>query len=120
MNAVAHDVKIRRRNADRQSYRRGVTPLVLMVAVGGLWVGLLGRLRRRRNDDGPRWYQLVYRLIYRLGFIVWNRAKPPAELVALVEGPPRGRRVARWISAAAPAPIPSAWPPTTGMSPASI
>jgi SAM-dependent methyltransferase len=94
MNAVAHDVKIRRRNVDRQSYRRGVTPLVLMVAVGGLWVGLLGRLRRRRNDDGPRWYQLVYRLIYRLGFIVWNRAKPPAELVALVEGPsalPAGR-----------------------------
>jgi SAM-dependent methyltransferase len=29
----------------------------------------------------------VYRFIYRLGLIIWRRATPPAELVALVEGP---------------------------------
>lgn len=29
----------------------------------------------------------MYRLIYRLGLIVLTRARPPAELVALVEGP---------------------------------
>ncbi|MGH3554050.1 MAG: class I SAM-dependent methyltransferase [Mycobacterium sp.] len=29
----------------------------------------------------------MYWLIYRLGLIVWKRARPPAELVALVEGP---------------------------------
>jgi cyclopropane fatty-acyl-phospholipid synthase-like methyltransferase len=34
-----------------------------------------------------RWYQLVYRLAYRLGLVVWQRASPPSELVALVEGP---------------------------------
>jgi SAM-dependent methyltransferase len=94
MADLAHDVKIRRRNRDGRSDRRGLTLLLLMVAVAGLWVGLLGRLHRRRNDDGPRWYLLVYRIIYRLGFIVWKRANPPAELVALVEGPsalPAGR-----------------------------
>ncbi len=53
------------------------------MALGGLWVGLFGR----RSTDGLRWYQLVYRLIYRLGLIFWRRATPPAELVALVEGP---------------------------------
>jgi methylase of polypeptide subunit release factors len=39
-------------------------------------------------------YQLVYRLIYRLGLIFWRRATPPAKLVTLVEGPsalPAGR-----------------------------
>ncbi len=41
----------------------------------------------RRSTDGPRWYQLVYWLIYRLGLIVWKRGRPPAELVALVQGP---------------------------------
>lgn len=34
-----------------------------------------------------RWYQLVYRLIYRLHLIVWQRPHPPADLVRLVEGP---------------------------------
>lgn len=94
MTADAHDVKIGRRNADRQSNRRCFTPLVLVVAVGGLGVGLFGRRRRRGTDDGLRWYQLVYRLVYRLGLIVWKHPNPPAELVALVEGPsalPAGR-----------------------------
>jgi hypothetical protein len=56
---------------------------VTVGAVGGLCAGLLGR----RRTDGPRWYQLVYWLIYWLRLIVWNRARPPAELVVLVDGP---------------------------------
>lgn len=49
---------------------------------------------RRGRAERLRWYQLVYWLIYRLGLIVWKRATPPAELIALVEGPaplPAGR-----------------------------
>lgn len=52
------------------------------------------RLRRRRDPGGPRWYQLIYRLAYRLGLTIWQRPTPPAGLVALVEGPaalPPGR-----------------------------
>lgn len=54
----------------------------------------------RAIDEHPniralRWYQMVYRFMYRLGLsMVWERAAPPAELVALVEGPgalPAGR-----------------------------
>lgn len=43
---------------------------------------------------GMRWYQVVYRLLYRLGLVVWQRSVPPAGLVALIEGPqalPPGR-----------------------------
>lgn len=69
---------------------------------------------RRGRAERLRWYQLVYWLIYRLGLIVWKRATPPAELIALVEGPHPCRRVARWISAAAPAPTPSTSPATAG------
>jgi SAM-dependent methyltransferase len=43
----------------------------------------------RRAAQGLRWYQLVYRPAYRLGLIVWQRASPPADLVALIEGPAR-------------------------------
>jgi SAM-dependent methyltransferase len=43
----------------------------------------LGSRRRHR----VRWYRIVYGLIYRLGLIVWQRRTPPAELIALVEGP---------------------------------
>ncbi|MFZ1179708.1 MAG: class I SAM-dependent methyltransferase [Mycobacterium sp.] len=47
------------------------------------------------NIRALRWYQVLYRLMYRLGlWIVWERAAPPAELLALVEGPralPAGR-----------------------------
>ncbi|WP_276328002.1 class I SAM-dependent methyltransferase [Mycobacterium lacus] len=46
-----------------------------------------GARRSRRGEDRLRWYQLVYRLIYRVGLIIWRRAAPPAELVALVQGP---------------------------------
>jgi SAM-dependent methyltransferase len=70
--------------------RRGRTPVAVALPVGALWARQFGRGR----SDGPRWYQLVYRLIYRLGLIVWKRKTPPAELVALVEGPsavPAGR-----------------------------
>jgi SAM-dependent methyltransferase len=34
-----------------------------------------------------RWYQAVYRLMYRLRLAIWQRATPPADLVAFVEGP---------------------------------
>ncbi len=44
-------------------------------------------LLRRRTSEGLRWYQLVYRLAYRLGLTVWQRGSPPADLVALIEGP---------------------------------
>jgi SAM-dependent methyltransferase len=43
--------------------------------------------RRRDRTDRLRWYRVVYGLVYRLGLVVWQRATPPAELVALVEGP---------------------------------
>ncbi len=36
---------------------------------------------------GLRWYRMVYRLAYRVGLTVWQRPTPPADLVALVEGP---------------------------------
>ncbi|MDO3634580.1 class I SAM-dependent methyltransferase [Mycolicibacterium arseniciresistens] len=44
--------------------------------------------------NGLRWYQLVYRFLYRVGLVIWQRGAPPAELIALVEGPsalPAGR-----------------------------
>jgi len=49
---------------------------------------------RRGRTERLRWYQMIYWLIYRLGLVVWKRATPPAELIALVEGPtplPAGR-----------------------------
>jgi SAM-dependent methyltransferase len=44
--------------------------------------------------NGVRWYQMVYRTLYRVGLVFWRRSSPPADLVALVEGPaalPPGR-----------------------------
>ncbi len=41
--------------------------------------------------NGLRWYQFIYRLLYRLGLVFWQRSAPPAELVALVEGPAAAR-----------------------------
>ena len=67
---------------DSRAAKRLIAPAML-AAVAFLWV----RLRARRGIDGLRWYQLVYRVIYRLGLIVWRRAAPPAELVTLIEGP---------------------------------
>jgi SAM-dependent methyltransferase len=80
-----HDTAENQRTGGR--IRRGRIPLVVAVAVGGLSIGLLGRLGRPRTD-GPRWYQMVYWLMYRLGLVLWKRTTPPAELIALVEGPP--------------------------------
>jgi SAM-dependent methyltransferase len=37
--------------------------------------------------NGLRWYQVVYRALYGLGLVFWQRSAPPAGLVALVEGP---------------------------------
>ncbi len=45
-------------------------------------------LSRWRSAEGLRWYQMVYWLAYHLGLIVWQRATPPADLVALIEGTP--------------------------------
>jgi SAM-dependent methyltransferase len=62
----------------------------LGIAAGGLLAGLpLARrlVARQRSTDGPRWYQVVYRLIYRVGFTPWQRATPYTDLVAAVEGP---------------------------------
>lgn len=46
------------------------------------------------SDRRFRWYRFVYATFYRLGLTVWERKSPPADLVALVEGPsplPAGR-----------------------------
>lgn len=65
-----------------RAYRR-LMPVVMAVGVGCLRVGLWDR----HSTNRLRWYQLVYRLTYRLGLIIWRRTTPPAELVGLVEGP---------------------------------
>ena len=36
---------------------------------------------------GLRWYQVVYRLLYRVRLVFWQRNDPPAELMSHVEGP---------------------------------
>jgi SAM-dependent methyltransferase len=36
--------------------------------------------------SGQRWYQVVYRTFYALGLRIWERQRPPTELVDLVEG----------------------------------
>jgi SAM-dependent methyltransferase len=62
----------------------------LGIAAGGVLASLpIARrlVARRRSAEGPRWYQVVYRLIYRVGFTPWQRATPYADLVAVVEGP---------------------------------
>lgn len=75
--------------------RQRPTRVALAGAVSSLRFAFLSRLHRRRcSTDGPRWYQVAYWLIYRLGLSVWQRGTPSAELVALVEGPsplPTGR-----------------------------
>lgn len=41
------------------------------------------------NDESSprrRWYRGVYRAAYRLRLVVWQRSRPPTDLVALVEG----------------------------------
>jgi SAM-dependent methyltransferase len=46
------------------------------------------------DRTGLRWYGFVYRTFYRLGLRVWERSRPPSDLVELVEGPtplPSGR-----------------------------
>jgi SAM-dependent methyltransferase len=62
---------------------------VLGAAGAAIWLG-----RNVRWTSGERWYATVYRTIYKLGWRVWERAVPPVDLVALVEGPdalPPGR-----------------------------
>jgi len=40
----------------------------------------------RHTRNGLRWYQVIYRLLYRLGLNVWQRDTPPADLINMVEG----------------------------------
>ncbi|MGD1256871.1 class I SAM-dependent methyltransferase [Mycobacterium seoulense] len=80
------------KNSETTRRRRGRPVRLVMVAVGGALINQL--MPRRHARDGLRWYQVVYRFIYRVGLIIWSRATPPAELVELVEGPaalPAGR-----------------------------
>jgi SAM-dependent methyltransferase len=68
------------------------SPALWVVAVSGLLASIV--FMRRRDGDRLRWYRVVYWLAYRLGLAVWRRPTPPADLVALVEGPsalPAGR-----------------------------
>lgn len=51
-------------------------------------------MKDKPPTGGLRWYHVIYRLTYRLGLTVWQRPRPPADLVDLVEGPaalPPGR-----------------------------
>lgn len=43
-------------------------------------------MSHRQGTWPLRWYSLVYRVAYRLGLTVWDRAMPPPDLVDLVEG----------------------------------
>lgn len=68
------------------------SPALWVVAVSGLLASIV--FMHRRDGDRLRWYRVVYWLAYRLGLAVWRRPAPPADLVALVEGPsalPAGR-----------------------------
>jgi SAM-dependent methyltransferase len=56
-----------------------------VAAAAGVLAGVL--LIRQRDAGTTRWYRVVYRTLYRLGLIVWQRPTPPPDLVALVEGP---------------------------------
>lgn len=55
-----------------------------VAAAAGVLTGVL--LIRRRDAGTTPWYRVVYRMLYRLGLIFWQRPAPPPELVALVEG----------------------------------
>ena len=61
------------------------SPALWVVAVSALLASVV--FMRRRDGDRLRWYRVVYWLSYRLGLAVWRRPTPPADLVALVEGP---------------------------------
>ena len=73
--------------------RRSPTGLTAwMVLLSGLLASVL--FLQVRDGDRLRWYRVVYWLAYRLGLTVWRRHSPPADLIALVEGPtplPAGR-----------------------------
>lgn len=65
--------------------------LLGVIGAAGAAIVLGRRITRAR---GERWYATVYRAIYKLGWRVWERSVPPADLVALVNGPdslPPGR-----------------------------
>ena len=53
-----------------------VLALVLLVAFAAL-----------RRLNGMRWYSLVYRAFYAVGLRIWERQKPPSDLIDLAEGP---------------------------------
>ena len=47
--------------------------------------------KRSTRVEGRRWYGAVYRAIYRLGLVVWDRGVPAPGLVAWVQGTAPGR-----------------------------
>jgi SAM-dependent methyltransferase len=63
-----------------------------VIAAGGMLTGISHL--HQQSPKRLRWYRVVYWLAYRLGLTVWQRSAPPADLVALIEGPeplPLGR-----------------------------
>jgi SAM-dependent methyltransferase len=78
-----------RKLGPRGAHRLAFPLLAGLLAAIVLWrrVGAAGR-------EAPRWYDLVYRASYLLGFRPWGRDVPAADLVDLVQGPsplPPGR-----------------------------
>ena len=63
------------KNSETKSLLQGRPIPLVIVAVAGALVSLL--MLRWHTTDGLRWYQVVYRLIYRLGLIIWRRDTPP-------------------------------------------
>src|SRR5262249_24067813 len=89
-----------------------LAPGVLVLATA-LWRRLSSHVLR-----GQRWYGLVYRAFYLARLRIWERRTPPADLIASIEGPDAHHPVARWTSAAEPAPTACTWRDAAGRSPA--
>ena len=83
-----------------------------VAAAAGVLAGVL--LIRQRDAGTTRWYRVVYRTLYRLGLIVWQRPTPPPIWLRWSKDPRRWHQGVPWIWAAEPAPTPSTWPPTAG------
>src|SRR5205823_2308466 len=78
---------VRQEEGLMRTRNRWIRPWSVAVAAG-LLAGLVWRRRRQpRGVGGNRWYSLVYRICYRIGFTPWDRGVPTPELVRFVEGP---------------------------------
>jgi SAM-dependent methyltransferase len=66
----------------------GISSRVFVAAAAGLLLCLV--LRRKTGllqFKAPRWYSLVYRAFYLVRLPIWERRKPPSDLIQLVDGP---------------------------------